>query len=100
MSATHIQLSPRISEASFLQAKDGVYTFDVDLTVNKHEIKQAVEAQFDVTVVNVKTLVAKGKSKSSNRKRSQSQSGKRADRKKAYVTLKDGDTIKLFEENQ
>lgn len=100
MSATHTILSPRISEASFLDAQSGVYTFDVALDVNKHEIAEAVAAQFNVTVVSVKTLIVKGKVKASVRKRAGVKSGKRADRKKAYVTLKKGDTIKIFEESK
>ena len=48
---------PRISEKAYAVSANGVYVFRVPLNLNKNEIKAAVEAQFDVTVLKVKTLV-------------------------------------------
>jgi large subunit ribosomal protein L23 len=72
--------------------------FDVPGTANKFEIAKAIEAQFKVSVVHVKVLVAKGKTARSIRIGGVRKSvyGKRPDVKKAYVRLKDGDTIPIF----
>ena len=61
------------------------------MEVNKVEIRQAIEAIFDVTVVKVNTLNVKPKPK-----RVRYQLGKTRTWKKAMVTLKEGDTIELF----
>lgn len=95
-----IVLQPRISEQTFAQSQNNVYVFNVETSVNKQEIREAVEEQFDVTVTGVKTLVLKGKKKASNQKRKQAIYGNRKDIKKAYVTIKDGDKISVFEDLQ
>jgi large subunit ribosomal protein L23 len=68
------------------------YSFVVDKKASKHEIARAVTAQFKVTVEGVRTLVMRGKIK-----RIGASMGKRANFKKAFVTLKEGDKIELFE---
>jgi large subunit ribosomal protein L23 len=72
-----------------------VYVFDIDKSVNKHEVAKAVEETYEVTVVNVRTIIQKGKVKRLYRNR-RYETGKRSDVKKAYVTLKDGDAIPIF----
>ena len=59
---------------------------------NKIEIKDAVEKMFDVKVLNVTTRNIRGKVKRQGR-----YEGKRPDKKKAIVTLRDGDKIQVFE---
>ena len=91
-------LSPRISEKSYLLSQtSNVFVFDVPLKANQLQIKQAIEAQYSVTVEQVRTMIAKGKSKKTALKRKQPRIGKRIDVKKAYVTLKKGDSISIFE---
>jgi len=68
------------------------YSFVVDKKATKHEIARAVTAQFKVTVEGVRTLVMRGKIK-----RVGASMGKRANFKKAFVILKEGDKIELFE---
>lgn len=87
-------LKPVVSEKSYALLDDGVYTFVVAPDANKIEIRQAVEAIFNVTVTNVNTLNRKGKNKRQRRRLVMS---KRPDTKRAIVTLKDGDRIDLFE---
>jgi len=82
---------PVISEKSFAHAEEGKYVFVVDNRANKIEIARTVEKLFKVTVIDVKTVVMKGKVKRVGRK-----FGKRSDFKKAYVTLKEGDKIEEF----
>lgn len=87
-------LRPVVSEKSYGLLDHGVYTFIVRPDANKIEIRHAIEQIFDVTVVNVNTLNRKGKRK---RQRKKPVFGKRADTKRAIVTLAEGDRIPLFE---
>jgi large subunit ribosomal protein L23 len=61
------------------------YGFEVRVDANKHAIREAVEAMFDVKVAEVRTAVVPGK-----RKRFGRTFGKRSTWKKAIVTLRDG----------
>ena len=66
--------------------------FQVDRRANKLQIKEALEALFQVKVVHVNTLNMQGK-----KKRVRTREGRRPDWKKAYVTLREGDSITFFE---
>ena len=68
------------------------YTFEVASDANKTAIRAAIEKLFGVTVTNVQTMNCRGKTR-----RVGQSVGKRANWKKAIVTLKDGDTIDIFE---
>ncbi|MDX1621753.1 MAG: 50S ribosomal protein L23 [Nitriliruptorales bacterium] len=85
-------IRPVISEKSYGLLDENKYTFVVAPHANKTEIKQAVEAIFDVKVVGVNTQNRRGK-----RKRRGWVVGKRPDVKRAIVTLAEGDEIELFE---
>lgn len=89
---------PVVSEKAYAQSMGNVYTFRVPLNLNKNEIQAAVEAQYGVSVVSVKTLVQDGKSvRFSRGKNRYPGTTKRKDFKKAYVTLKDGDKLSVFD---
>lgn len=79
--------------ALILNEKFNQVVFEVDKRANKIEIKAAVEKIFSVKVSKVSVSIVKGKVK-----RTKFGMGKRNDWKKAFVTLADGSTIKLFEE--
>jgi large subunit ribosomal protein L23 len=82
---------PLITEKSnLLKESDKVVAFEVAMSSNKIEIKQAVERAFNVKVQDVRTLIVAGKVKRSGRS-----FGKRSNTKKAYVTLAEG-TIDFF----
>ncbi len=85
---------PVVSEKSYGLLDAGVYTFIVHPEANKTEIRQAIEAIFDVEVTKVNTLNRKGKRK---RQRRRMTFGTRPNTKRAIVTLKAGDRIDLFE---
>ena len=68
------------------------YAFEVDLNSNKIEIARAVEKKFNVRVQSVRTMVGEGKRKEQLTRRGRF-SGRRANWKKALVTLKEGDKI-------
>lgn len=84
---------PYITEKVLAIKEEGnKVVFKVAKDVNKIELKKAVESIFNVKVENVCTLNVKGK-----KKRQGQWEGKRADWKKAIVTLKEGDAIEYFE---
>ena len=85
---------PIVSEKSYTLLEDNVYTFEVHPSSSKPEIKDAVESIFGVSVLKVNTLNRKGKRM---RNRRNNTFGKRPDRKRALVTLAEGDSIELFE---
>jgi large subunit ribosomal protein L23 len=86
-------LEPIVSEKSYALIEENVYTFKVHPDATKPEIKDAVRQIFGVVPVGVNTLNRKGKRK---RNRRNFTSGKRADTKRALVTLAEGDSIDLF----
>lgn len=94
-----IQLKPRLSEKTYqLAQSQNTYVFDVDLNANRHDISKAVANQFKVNVTKVNVRRQPGKVKRSVRRRAQAVAGQEKSTKRAYVTLKSGDKIALFEE--
>ena len=87
---TDIIIAPVITEKSAHQAEQNVYTFKVAADANKIEIKAAIEAAFGVKVEKINTLNTKAKSQRVGR-----YTGKTKTYKKAFVTLKDGETIEF-----
>jgi large subunit ribosomal protein L23 len=85
-------IRPVVSEKSYAGLEQNTYTFLVDPRSNKTEIKEAVQAIWDVRVMSVNTLKRRGKVK-----RRGYTKGKRPDQKRAIVTLAPGDAIEIFE---
>ena len=81
-------IAPHVTEKATLGSENGQVTFKVAIKATKPEIKAAVENLFDVKVKAVNTLIQKGKTK-----RFKGIMGKRANFKKAIVTLEDGQVI-------
>jgi large subunit ribosomal protein L23 len=82
----------RLSEkATLLQEENNEYVFKVGRKANKLEIKRAVEQLFGVKVTAVRTCNYIGK----KRRERRADSGRTAQWKKAFVRLKDGDSIDL-----
>jgi large subunit ribosomal protein L23 len=74
------------------EAKQGPqYVFRVSKNANKIEIRKAIESVFNVQVENVNTIVVKGKQRRQGRS-----VGRTSDWKKAFVTLKEGQTIDVL----
>ena len=90
--AREIIIKPVVTEKSVDLMQENKYCFRVAKDANKIEIKNAVEKLFNVTVLSVNTRTIQGKVKRQGR-----YEGKRPDVKKAIVTLKAGDQIKVFE---
>lgn len=84
---------PIISEKSTALAEiAGKYAFEVAPRANKQEIRDAVERLFNVRVSSVRTMVMHGKKKRVGRFET-----KRANWKKAFVTLAEGQKIDFFQ---
>ena len=86
-----ILLRPVVSEKSYGLLDEGKYTFVVAPHANKTQIRQAVEEVFHVKVTGVNTINRQGK-----RRRTRFGWGKRADTKRAIVSLAEGDRIDIF----
>ena len=97
MKAYDIIKKPLMSEKSYAQIQNKIYTFVVDKNANKVEIRKAIEEIFGVQVARVNTVTTKGETKVRNTK-SGVVKGKTSDVKKAIVTLKaDSRPIAFFE---
>lgn len=84
---------PIITEkTSDLMAKDNKYTFAVDKTANRTEVKYAVEQLFNVEVVKVNVLTVRPQ-----RRRVGKYEGTKPGYKKAIVKLAAGNSIEMFE---
>ena len=83
---TDVLKKPVLTEKSLKLIQDeNKYTFDVDVNANKTEIKQAVEAMFNVKVTSVNTMNVRAKTKRVGR-----YVGQTNKRKKAIVKLSEG----------
>lgn len=93
-----ILIRPVLTEKMLRMQEDAnKYAFQVSIQANKIEIKKAIEDKFNVLIENVQTMNVKGKTKRMNTRRGLTR-GKRSDWKKAVVTLREGYTIDLFQE--
>ena len=93
MTSHDIIRRPVITEKTMTAMAENKYTFIVQINANKSQIKRAVEEVFGVKVANVQTIRTMGKTK-----RMGVHVGKRADQKKAIITLaQDSKGIEFFE---
>jgi len=92
--AMSVLIRPVVSEKSTALMEAHTYVFIVDPRATKIDVRNAVEQAFNVKVTNVNTLNRKGKS---TRNRRTGVVGSRPDTKRAIVTLRQGDSINLFE---
>jgi len=84
---------PRITEkGTRLREKNNVLTFEVKVHANKVQVRKAIEEIFKVKVADVTTVNSVGK-----KRRMGTRLGRTSDWKKAYVTLKPGEKIAIFE---
>ena len=91
MDPNAVIIKPLVTEKStHLQARNS-YAFQVNPGANKHQIKDAVERQYNVKVVDVRTMNRKGKPR-----RSRYRMTKTSDWKKAVVVLDENSRIELF----
>ncbi len=84
-------IKPIVTEKSMRLLDDNRYTFLVHPEANKTEIKVAVEQIFEVKVTSVNTMNRQGKTR-----RTRYGMGRRADTKRAIVSLAEGQSIDIF----
>ena len=96
MSPEHIIRRPIALTEKANQLREGgtKFVFEVARDANKIQIRQAVQALFNVKVLDVNTLIMRGKEKRMGRGHAKQQNWK-----KAIVTLKEGETIDFFAES-
>lgn len=94
-----IIVTPHPTEKAYrLSVSQNTYVFDAPLTANKQQIIAAVESQYQVKVSSIKTVVQSGKTiRFSRGKKRFPGTTSRSDSKKAYVTLAEGNSIKVFD---
>jgi large subunit ribosomal protein L23 len=87
---------PIVTEKMTEMQDRGHYAFEVDINANKIQIARAVEKKFNVTVLNVRTMKHKGKTKSQLTRKGRFE-GRTSRWKKALVRLKEGEKIEFFQ---
>lgn len=92
MNSSKVIVRPLVTEKGTLLQERGKYTFEIAKGATKKDVARAVEKTFNVTVSSVNTISVHGKMKRYGRKPS-----RLPDTRKAVVTLKAGDSIRLFE---
>jgi large subunit ribosomal protein L23 len=93
MEHSQVILRPVVSEKSYVLSAANRYTFRVHPDAHKTQIRQAVEALFEVHVVEVRTLSVKSKPK----RRGSTPQGRTRTWKKAIVQIRDGESIPIFQ---
>jgi large subunit ribosomal protein L23 len=91
MDHSQVIIRPVVSEKSYVLSDAGKYTFRVHPLAHKTQIRQAVEAMFDVHVLEVRTISMKSKPK-----RRGTTSGRTRAWKKAIVQVRPGESIQIF----
>lgn len=87
-----ILVRPLVTEKTTRLAESGNWiAFEVAPGANKVEIRKAVEALYGVNVLAVNTLISKGKTKAARGRRIF-----RSDVRKAFIKLKDGQSVDLM----
>ena len=92
MDQSLVLIRPVVSEKSYVLAAADRYTFRVHAEAHKTQIRQAVEAMFDVHVVAVRTMPVKSKPKRRGTTR-----GRTRTWKKAIVQVRSGESIPIFQ---
>jgi large subunit ribosomal protein L23 len=92
MDHSQVIIRPVVSDKSYQLATIGKYVFRVHADAHKTQIRQAVEALFEVNVVDVRTLSVKSKPKRRGAIRGRTRSWK-----KAIVQLRPGQSIPIYQ---
>ena len=94
-------LEPRATEKTYNEQTKRIYVFPVEMKASKQAIAKRVEDEFNVKVIDVKTMIRKGKkTRYSKGKHAYPGITHRRDRKFAYVKLAEGNSIRVFDEQE
>jgi large subunit ribosomal protein L23 len=92
MNAFEVIIRPLVTEKSTFLQEQGKYVFEVNEKATRSQVRDAVQQAFKVTVTNVNIVNLPGKMKRFGMRISLTPG-----KKKAVVTLKQGDKITIFE---
>lgn len=93
MNPYSVIMRPALSEKSdVVRENEGKYTFEIRRDATKADVKSAVEKLFSVNVVKVNTCITRGKYR---RRGAHVSLG--SNKKKAVVTLKQGQKLDIFD---
>ena len=93
--------TPRATEKTYFEQTKRTYAFFVDRGMSKQAIAKQIAEDYNVKVTGVRTLIRKGKpTRFSRGKHAYPGTTFRQDKKLAYVTLAEGNSIKVFEEEE
>lgn len=96
-----VQYIPRATEKAYAEESKHTYMFYVPKGASKQEVAKTIAEAFKVTVIDVRTSVRKGKpTRFSRGKHAYPGITFRQDHKIAYITVKEGDKIPVFEEEK
>lgn len=92
---------PRKTEKAYTEQTKNTYIFYVPVNTTKQEVAKTIAEQYNVTVKDIRILLRKGKTtRFSKGKHAYPGKTFRRDHKVAYVTLKAGDKIRIFDEEK
>ena len=91
---SYVIKKPLVTEKNNLKAEKGIYVFEVSRQADKTVIKDHIERYFNVKVASVNTAICRKQSRKVKRK-----AGRVRYWKKAFVRLKAGEQITVFEGN-
>ena len=86
-----VLIGPRVTEKAAIASDKGAYVFNVATDATKNEIKKEITRIYKVSPVKVNVVNVKGKKTFIRGKK-----GSKSDTRKAYVYLKDGDSISVI----
>ena len=90
---------PIATEKAYHEQTKRTYMFNVPAGASKQAVAKQIAEQYNVTVLGVRIAIRKGKAtKFSRGKHAYPGTTYRQDKRIAYVTLKEGDKIKVFDE--
>lgn len=96
-----VQYIPRATEKAYAEQTKNTYIFFVPKAASKQEVAKTIAGAFKVTVVDVRTTTRKGKpTRFSRGKHAYPGTTFRQDHKVAYITVKAGDKIPVFDEEK
>lgn len=95
MKISDVLKKPRLTEKSYNHMSENKYVFEIDEHASKNDVKAAVENLYGVDVIGVRTIHLRSKKKVRGIKRNVVRTGVT---KKAIVEVKEGQSIKTFDE--
>lgn len=99
MKAEQVLISPLLTEkTNALRDKENTYVFKISSRANKALVISSIKEVFNVLPLACRIVNVSGKKKRIMARRTPGKAGRTSSWKKAYISLKDGDTLNIFNE--